>query len=221
MSAMRARAFEIGPSIGRIAFSWIRKNRAALALDDPGREMLPFARQKIDHLGRDEVVVHVDDIHRVLLSIADWSYRMKLILPCGRSASLSRIALRSRIFRSLPYADQLVVVVAYIGIDRLVAHPMHRKIRRHQNILAVGAETRTLVIIRRVRECGFSDHADFAEQLLYARSNSHRVVRDDEQGISRVAFGNVSRWDLVHRIFGEQLQPLVQPPFVEQRRLLV
>src|SRR5258708_4851708 len=29
-------------------------------------------------------------------------YRMKLILPCGRSASLSRIALRSRIFSSLP-----------------------------------------------------------------------------------------------------------------------
>ena len=81
--------------------------------------------------------------------------------------------------------------------------------------------TRTLVSIRRVRDLWILRPRRLAEQLLYARSNSHRVVRDDEQGVSRVTLWNVRRRDLVDCILREQFQPLVQPPLVEQSRLLV
>jgi hypothetical protein len=48
--------------------------------------------------------VHNSDVMRELPFCC---YRMKLILPCGRSASLSRIALRSRIFSCVPKRQSL------------------------------------------------------------------------------------------------------------------
>ena len=37
-------------------------------------------------------------------------------------------------------AHEFVVVVSYVGINRLVSHPVHRKVSRHQYAIAVTAD---------------------------------------------------------------------------------
>jgi hypothetical protein len=41
------------------------KEPAIVAFDNPSRVMLPFSRKEVDHLGRHEVVVHIDCVHGV------------------------------------------------------------------------------------------------------------------------------------------------------------
>src|SRR5579862_1031520 len=198
-----------------------QKKPAALAFHDPGREMLTFAPEKLDYLGRDEVVMHVDDIHRVLRCAtegwlqneADLAVRaQRLVIEDSPSLADSQI---------VAFADKFVVVMSDIGIDRLVTHPMHREVSCHQDAIAVTSHDAHISYHPPGPRPWIFRPCRLTKQLLYARPNSHRVIRDDEQRISRISFGHVCRWYLVGCVFSKETLPLFQPPLVKQRGLLI
>ena len=81
--------------------------------------------------------------------------------------------------------------------------------------------TRTLAIIRRVRDVGFSDHAAlpsscFTRDRIRTASSAmmNSVFRESPSGTS---VGGIS----IDGVLGEQFEPFFEPPLVEQGGLLV
>src|SRR6266571_4408102 len=55
-----------------------------------------------------------------------------------------------------------------------------------------------------------------AQQLLHTRPNADRVVRDQKEGRFMIPVRSISRRNIVRGILGQELQPLLQAPLIEQ-----
>ena len=131
--------------------------------------------------------------------------------------SIPRIERLALIRKGSMAAVDAIDVLAVVGVDHAALGPIGDEVAGDVGHAARRPMMRTLLIMCRWRERGNSECASFFGQPHHALAQAHIVVGDVEQrgrGIGLV--GLAGRRHLVGRALGEQGEPLLDPPVVEQ-----